>query len=308
MPWPSCKFIAIDLATHTIHLLDSASEDTFGSFPLPAGSVPVGLALGEGKACVAVRDSGEGGLYIVRLKQPQLYRLPLSIAQPLQFAADSALQCAYCVAKDATLYRLDLAALTSRAIAQPSDAICNGIAVESGKVYTAWETKAGDGVLAVFSSAGEFLCEYKIPGIPTNLLVHSGVAYLPFTDSRIYGEGLALITENNLPRYITIHSPEAANALRAYPCSVTIDDEKKIAYVVNEDSGSVTTIDLCGETVSGSFSIGRSITHLHLLADRRFALATSNMFADLSLLDLVNQKLLSICDSHEFSALLAVLP
>ena len=308
MPWPTCKFIAVDLAASAVHLLDTASEEALGSFPLPKGSLPIGLASGSGKLCLAVRDGDEGGLYIVNPQAPQMYRLPLALPPPLQFAADSALQCAYCVAEDATLHRLDLAALTSQALAQPSDAACCGVAVDGGKVFTVWEADEGEGVLAVFSAAGEFLYEYKIPGVPTNLLVRDRVAYLPFTDSKIYGEGLALIAENELPRYITIHSPETTNALRAYPCSVTIDDQKNAAYVVNEDSGSVTIVDLRAETVSGSFSVGRSITNLYLLPDRRFALATSNMFADLSLLDLVNQKLLSICDSREFSALLAVLP
>lgn len=308
MPWPPCKFIAVDLAESAVHLLDNASEEALGSFPLPKGTLPVALACSSGKICLAARAGSEGSLYIVNPQAPQMYRLPLALPPPLQFAADSALQCAYCVAEDATLYRLDLAALSSQAIAQPSDAACSGIALDNGKVFTAWEADSGEGVLAVFSGAGEFLYEYKIPGVPTNLLARDGVAYLTFTDSKVYGEGLALIAENELPRYITIHSPETTNALHAYPCSVTIDDKKNAAYVVNEDSGSVTVIDLSAETVSGSFSVGRSITNLYLLPDRRFALATSNMFADLSLLDLVNQKLLSICDSREFSALLAVLP
>lgn len=308
MPWPPCKFIAVDLAESAAYLLDNTTQDAFGRFPLPKGSVPAGISLGEGKLCLAVRSSGEGSLYIISPPSAQMYRLPLSFAPPLQFAADGALQCAYCVAEDATLYRLDLVALTSQALAQPADATCTGIAVADGKVFTAWETDDGEGVLTVFAAAGEFLYEYKIPGIPTNLLVRDGAAYLTFTDSKIYGEGLACIAENELPRYITIHSPETANALRAYPCSVTIDSVQNRAYVVNEDSGSVTIVDLRSESVSGSFSVGRSITNLYLLPDRRFALATSNMFADLSLLDLVNQKLLSICDSREFSALLAVLP
>jgi len=89
---------------------------------------------------------------------------------------------------------------------------------------------------------------------------------------------------------------------------VAVAPDGNTAYVVNEDSGSITVVDLSTTDITGHISIGRSISNLTILPDCRFAVATSNMFADLALIDLVNERLLSVTAStHEILSPIIIL-
>ena len=113
----------------------------------------------------------------------------------------------------------------------------------------------------------------------------------------LYGEGMAIfpLDEINAPTYLVIN-PADNCAISAYPCHIALNDEKSRAYITNEDSGSISMIDLLRHEIIASIQIGRSITTLSLLPDNRFAIAASNMFADLSLIDLVNRRLIAVSE------------
>lgn len=310
MEWQDCKFIAIDLGARQVIYVDNKTGEVLGRFDYPKASQPVFLAAqpGADKAVLAVSREDEGSIFILSLHSTQSYRLPVKLPSPMQFTMRPDFKAAYFVSQDAILYRLDMTALTAKALAQPSGADCVGICCANQRVYTAWEASDG-GVVAAFAETGEFLHEYKVSGIPTNLCVRRDKILVPFTESHTYGEGLAILSEKEPPVYRTFQAASASRALHVYPCNVTIDEAKGVAYVVNEDSGSITMLRVDDYTVCDQFAVGRSITNLCLLPDSRFAIATSNMFADLSMLDLVNRKLLSVTDrSQELSSLLAVLP
>lgn len=309
MEWQDCKMITIDLIAHTVLFIENKTGNMLSQFPYPAKLMPTFLAVNDTqtKACLAAKRNEEGCLFILNLHTAQSYQLPVTLPAPLQITLDPDFKNAYFVSHTSTLYHLDLVTLSLKAFAQPSGATCVGIYLSKKRIYTAWETE-GTGIIAVFSIDGEFLYEYKVSGIPTNICVNEDKIYVPFTQSNLHGEGLAILAENQPPIYLSIQPAGNANAPHIYPCNVTIDEEKNIAYVVNEDSGSITMVNLTDHTICDYFAVGRSITNLYLLPDTRFAVATSNMFADLSLLDLVNRRLLSITsNAHELSAMLAIL-
>lgn len=310
MEWQNCKLIAIDLTGHQALLIENKNGTVLSRFNYPTAATPTGLAVhaSGAKACLATKQENNGSIFILNLNSAERYRLPVDLPDPTQFAIDPEFKQAYFVSHESILYALDMMTLELKALAQPSGATCVGICLTGQHIYTAWETEA-EGIAAAFSAAGDFLYEYKISGIPTNLCVWQNKLLIPFTESKTYGEGLAILSENTVPIYLTFQAPSATRALHVYPCNVTIDSTRNIAYVTNEDSGSITMIDLTDNSICDHFTIGRSITNLHLLPDTRFAIATSNMFADLTLLDLINQKLLSITErTKELSSLLAVVP
>lgn len=309
MDWENCKLFAVDLSLHKVLLIDNQTGEIICRYDYPSAASPVflGVHAANAKACYAVREKRGGSIFVLDANSPKSYRLPVDLPAPAQFTIDSAFKDAYFVSADSVVYHLDMRTLRLKAFAQPSDAVCVGIFLSEKKIYTAWET-GGEGIIAAFSTDGDFLFEWKVAGIPTNLHVWRGQLFIPYTESKTYGEGLAVFEEGKPPAYLTFQAPAATRALHVYPCNVTIDESKNIAYVVNEDSGSITTVRLGDLSIGGYFTVGRSITNLHLLPDSRFAIATSNMFADLSMLDLVNQKLLSVTDrAQEFSNIIAVL-
>lgn len=309
MEWQTYKFLTIQLGAHTVCAIENKTGTLLGCFSYPAAMQPTALCLEQRreKACLALKEEEKGAVYILNLQQMQGYRLPIEIPAPLQFTITPDFKDAYFVTADATLHHLDIAALQCHAFARPEQASCVGLAVRDGQVYSAWEAEGG-GSLAIFAPDGTLRHEQTLCAVPTNLCLRGEEILIPFTESRAYGEGLAILTENTAPRYLTIQGLATAYTPHIYPCSVTLDEKEGVAYLVHEDGGSISIIHTDTYTVHKTFSIGRSISNLYLLPDSRFALATSNMFADLTLLDLVNQRLLSVSESsQEFSNLLAIL-
>lgn len=310
------NLLVIDVSSHALLLIDALTGQALSKMPYPPEYMPVGLAVTSdlGKAYLPAVDQSSGGaVFAVNLKACSLYQLPIKLPHPLQFALAPDNNTVYFTAPDGILYSLDTTALKLTTCGQAANQACTciGLAVSSENVYSAWESD-NSGVIAVFSQNGELTNEYPVSGIPTNIVYDkSGVIMVPFTSNGTYGEGLFIVRihENCPPTILTIQCPACANSNGAYPCQATLAPDGQTAYVVNEDSGSVTIIDLTTGTVVDHFSVGRSISTLTVLPDAHFGVASSNMFGDLALIDLVNGRLLSFTtDNHEFLSSIAVLP
>ena len=309
MEWFIYKMIVIDLLKNMLLFIDQQTAAIFAQINYPKQEIPVALEYNsqEQKACLVTKNGDKGSLFIINVTTPKIYRLPIEIPAPLQCTITPNFKFAYFTDDKSTLYRLDMTALTITPMVQPDNASCVGITFADDKIHTAWEAKE-NGSIAILKENGDFLSEHQLDGIPTNICVYQGKILVPFTESQVHGEGLAIFTEDKLPIYLSFQSPQSLKALRAYPCNITINPTTSTAYIINEDSCSLTTIDLANNTISGSFSIGRSITNLYLLPNPNFAIATSNMFADLSVIDLVNQRLISMSNNDcEFANMLIVL-
>lgn len=312
MEWGDCQLLAVDLTERQVVWIHQSTGELIAAIPFEDGFLPAGLTLNaeKTKACMPAIEKDTGTIFIFDLSCKKSYRLPLQLPAPQQCSISPDFSKIYFSAPDATLYEIQLATLTARPFAQPDDGICAALAVDAaGNLYTAWESNSG-GTLAVFSPEGLLSFEQSLDGIPTNLHLTEADILVPFTESSTYGEGLAIFPMNQIetPVYLTVHASTLDGTPRAYPCHATVRKDQQIAYLVNEDSASITVIHLQKRKIIHSFSLGRSITSLYLLPDERFAIAASNMFADLAYIDLINGKLLSIAQSdHEFSRFIAVL-
>jgi len=315
MEWAPYRMLIIDATAHALLLIDGGKGEIVAEMSYPELYIPTGLSLTQntGKAYLpAAGNNGSGSLFIANLENFSLYRLPFDIPHPLQFTITPNGNTAYVVDPGGTLYSLDTVLMTATPLGRPDNATCVGITADHSNLYTAWENPEG-GCIAIFEHGGQFIKEYQVAGIPTNITVHNGRIIVPFTAASFTGEGIAIIdknkTDDSIPVVITIQDPLHTNGLTAYPCSVTVAPDERTAYVINEDSGSITIIDLETAATTGHIAIGRSISALHILPDSRFGIASSNMFADLSLIDLVNKRLLSVTAScHEILSHIAVIP
>lgn len=308
MEWQDCKFISIALSNHKVYIVENKSGNIIGNFSYPTTMLPTALFVHNSrtKACLTLTENTTGAIYILHLDKMKSYRLPVKIPAPLQFTITPDFNAAYFVSNDATLYHLDIATLACKPLAQSEGAVCAGIIAANDKLYTIWENN-GKGIITVFSKEGIPVYENELSGIPTNISVNNNEIIVTFTESAEYGEGIVFLTETSQPQYLTIQNLTTPYMPHIYPCSITLNKQADLGYVVHEDGGLISVIDPIHHTVHKTFSVGRSITHIHLLPDERFAIATSNMFADLSLLDLINSKLIAISESpQEFSNLLAI--
>lgn len=303
MDWAPYKMLLVDTTAHALLLVDGAKGEILAEMSYPENYLPTALAVTADLAKAylpAAGNNGSGALFIANLNHFSLYQLPMELPHPVQFALGPDNTTVYLVDPGGILYAADTVAMTLTKLGQPDNASCVGIATDQQSIYTAWEHKNG-GSIAIFSLQGELLKEHILSGIPTNIVVNGNRILVPFTASSFTGEGLAIYDQNkqddSIPAVITIQCPLRTAGLKAYPCSVTVGPDEHTAYIVNEDSGSITLVDLHKADITGHITLGRSISNLKLLPDNRFAIATSNMFADLSLIDLVNERLLSVTAS-----------
>lgn len=188
-----------------------------------------------------------------------------------------------------------------------SDTACLALACQDDCLYTVRESPFGS-IFACYDQSGTPLYEHLLSGVVTTLCLKDDICYLPFVKSRLHGEGLYLFDLANTTEITTISlGTRASPTMSVYPYSVLTSPD--VIYLVCENGAAVTCIDAHTHRIEGSIFLGRSITRLYALPDSRFALATSNMFADLLLVDLVNRRLLtlSLC-SHELFHQLIVLP
>lgn len=309
------QLLAIDSSSHALLMVDGPTGEIIHEMAYPATYTPAALALtgDRTKAFMpAVGPDEAGALFVAKLDSHSLYRLPIVLPPPTQFALSPEGTSAYLADAGGSLYHLDIALLSLKRWGQCDTSTCIGLAALPDGVCTAWEESSG-GIAAVFSAKGQLLRQSCFPGIPTNILTdRNGRMLIPFTTSQTSGEGLAILDAQkgpSRPAIATIQCPSCSLGHRAYPCHAALSPDGCTAYVANEDSGSVSVIDVDRAVPLDWFTVGRSISSLHILPDSRFALASSNMFSDLCLIDLINGRLLtSTATGRDILCHIAVLP
>ncbi|SHI93891.1 hypothetical protein [Propionispora hippei] len=315
----SYQLLAMDALAHSLLLINGGTGQIVSELPYSADLSPIDLAVtADGsKAYIPADANGEGVLLAANLRQQALYRLPLAIPSPSQFSLSPDGQSAFVATAEGSLHRLDLVSLSVTPCGAPGspETYCVGIQTDGNTLYSIWEHPGG-GSFAAFDHQGQLLYEQSIPGIPTNLTQDShGHFIIPFTSESASGEGIFLMSRQ--PEASAIEATatilycncQSSSIPCAYPSHAAFSPDGHTAYIVNEESASITVIDIPTATVTGRIPVGRSISCLHLLPGGNFAIASSHMFADLSLIDLVNGRLLSITDmQREFLGYIAVLP
>lgn len=313
MDLPQYKILAADLSIHALLLIDGPSCRVLAQMPYPESFSPVTIALSGNKAFVPANDAiaDKGALFVLNLSTGSLYRLPVSIPPIAQFTLHPGGSYAYLIGTDHTLYQLDMATLSLSSWGGPGvNTNPTGMAATETTVYTIWENAEG-GSLVSFNLQGELLHEAAFSAIPTSIRTISAENLLiTFTASQEAGEGVLVVTDTTeSPVIITTLCPHDMLSHQNYPIHAAVSSDGFTAYLVNEDSASVSVIDLTAGGVTGHILVGRSISRLYILPDSRFALASSALFADLVLLDLVNAKVLATSTSqHELYPDIALLP
>lgn len=201
-------------------------------------------------------------------------------------------------------YRFDLVGARLTALNALDAPTC--IAADNDHWYTACPQKDGTR-LSVYDKSGAICFQHLLSGSVTTLHRQDDFCYLPFVQSPLHGEGLYILRPATAEITTVPVTMQTVRALSAYPYSVLVQND--IIYLTCENAATITRIDAHTHRIIDCIPLGRSITHLYPLTDPRFAIATSNMFADLVLIDLVNRRLLtlSLCP-HELFHQLAVLP
>jgi hypothetical protein len=257
-----------------------------------------------------VDSRGAGALCRLILGDFSLCRLPLALPPTAQFA----------LAPDGTAFFADIsggihvadpAAQKLTAWGRPGTAArCVGLTSDAVALYSVWEHAAG-GSLAVFDRNGRLTRESDIGGVPTGVTVdHRGRLYIPFTAGAGSGEGVLIqdaAQTGGETCVVAIRCSGCAATSRAYPIHVAVAPDGQTAYVCDEDAAAISIIDLGTMSLRPSIVLGRSISRLALLPGGYFAVATSNMFADLCLVDLVNGRLLAFTVNDREITQLAVI-
>ncbi|QDR83020.1 YncE family protein [Sporomusa termitida] len=256
--------------------------------------------------------SGKNEILTVNLINQTLYSLPMTIPYPAQFIlAETSLTSAYLAEACGTLHRFDLAAMSSQTLGAPAvKASCVGLAADAGRIYAAWEHHAG-GTIMELDTNGNIAWQNDIAGIPTNIILAGSRLIVPFTNTAFTGEGVALFNlskKRRIPLVVTIQCP-SCRSLAAYPCHAAVAPDNQTAYIVNEDGASIFVIDLSTAQIIDRLAIGRSLSRLYLIPNTDQAIGTSNLFADLSLIDLASGQLLAVTNTQrQLMSSIAILP
>jgi YVTN family beta-propeller protein len=309
------KLLVVDTENSTVLLTDGESGEIIREWPFPGEYSPVDIQLTADSAVAYIPTSnnqGRGALFSISLPAGQLTQLQLDLPAIERFAAGPQFGQAVVATRDGALFLLDITKRSLSLFGRSGEpTACVGLATDANAVYTVWQHDQ-NGVLAIFSSDGQLCDERFLPGLPTNLSQSERYLYIPFTTTSDGEEGMLLLQKKCIeaaPRVISLHHCPNEAAFRIYPCHVAVTPDESTAYVVHEDSANVSVIDIASASVSGYIPVGRSLSGLTLLPDSQFAVAGSYMFADLSLIDLVNRRLLSLTDGErELFGQVAVLP
>lgn len=294
------KLLLLDAAGHAVLVADGPSGKILAELPLPTGMSPVDLAAhpAAGIAFVALAGpGGSGALCRFTLARPALDRLPLALPHPARMALAPDGSMAFLADAAGSLYALALPSLTLKPWGRPDDCgPCAGLALQGERLWGVWESDAG-GLLAAFAADGRQEGAYRLGGLPTNLACDLwGRLLVPFTASHFSGEGLLIVeAQTGKSTLVPILCSRCAAGYTAFPVHAAVRGDT--AYVACEDSAAIAIIDLAAGKVSGTISLGHSISRLALLADGRFAVAASNATAELALIDLVNRRPLSFTAS-----------
>lgn len=313
------QLLVIDDTTHSLLLVDHPNGEIIAEMPYPAEFTPTELFLAPDltKAYLpAVGKNGTGALLVANLKQKSVYRLPMKLPQPIQFTLSPDGIHAYLSTPDGTLYALNIPTMSLSSWGNPAKATCVGLVADHDAVYSVWELN-DQGTLAVFNRSGQLINEHILPGIPTNITLDAcGHLFIPFTTINFTIEGIMCFNktmgDNNTPAVITAKRciyPYTTSPSAAYPSHVASWPDEHLAYVVNEENSSITVLDSNTAAILRHIEIGRSISCLHILPGGNFGIATSQLFNDLSMIDLRNGRLLSTTHTkRELLAYIAVIP
>ncbi|MDU4959659.1 MAG: hypothetical protein E6X17_03210 [Sporomusaceae bacterium] len=308
------QFLAVDTEGFRVLLTNGDSGEIVGEWPLPGEFSPVDMQLGADATAYipTINRQGRGALFTLSLPSGELTQLALDLPAIERFAAGPQPGQAVIATRDGALFTLDTIKRSLHLLGRSQEpSVCVGLAVEANTVYTVWQ-HSPQGVLAVISTDGQLCAEKLLPGLPTGLAQSSRYLYIPFTAADDGDEGLLLLPKDRIdaePAVIALHHCQDGASFRTYPCYVAVTPDEATAYVAHEDSANISIVDIAAARVSGYIPVGRSVSCLSLLPDCRFAIAGSNMFADLSLIDLVNRRLLSLTDcERELFGQVAVLP
>ena len=301
---PPCRLAVFDRTDNALLLLNTASGAVLFRRPLPHTYRPLALVSSEKGVLFFANGKTDGSVYTLR--KGTWARQPVTLPTMTAVCPVQNENACYLASARHTLYRLDLDSGKLSSLGS-SPHICRAL-VHGTYLASVWET-AGGTVCALHKKDGTILSEHRLDGTVPSATITGTTLLCPFTNGKQCGEGLHLIaTDAPSPSVTTISlkSPQM-RGITADPYSVLALGDT--LCLVSEATGTVTKIDRHTGDITGSYSLGRSISHLYLLPDERFAIATSNMFADLSLVDLVNEKLLSIsiC-AHELFHQIAILP
>ncbi len=257
--------------------------------------------------------SGKNEILTVNLLSRTLYSLPMAIPYPAQFIlAETTQTSAYLAEACGTLHHLDLAAMSSQTLGAPAvKASCVGLAADAERIFAAWEHHAG-GTIMELDINGNIAWQNDIAGIPTNIILAGSRLIVPFTNTAFTGEGVALFNlskKRRTPMVVTIQCPSCPSSLAAYPCHAAVAADNQTAYIVNEDGASIFVIDLSTAQIVDRLAIGRSLSRLYLIPNTDQAIGTSNLFADLSLIDLASGQLLAVTNTQrQLMSSIAILP
>lgn len=313
------KLVVIDDTTHALLLVDGNQGEIIAEMPYPSEYTPTELLLSPDHSKVympVIGTNGKGGLFVANLEQKSIYRLPVELPPPTQFTLAPKGNYAYIADPNGRLYSLAIPTMSLTTWGNPAEAACVGLAADHTAIYSVWEYD-NQGSLAVFNPAGQLLQEHHLPGIPTNIILDgSGHILIPFTSAAFTVEGIIIFTmteeKDSAPASITSHSciySKDTSLCPAYPSHVATCANEQIAYVVNEESASITVIDITNAAIIRQIEIGRSISCLHILPGDKLAVATSHILADLSMIDLINGRLLSVTDTkRELLGYIAIIP
>jgi len=313
------QLLVIDDTTHSLLLVDSPNGKIIAEIPYPSGLTPTELFLTPDftKAYLpVVGKNGSGALLVANLEKRSIYRLPMKLPPPIQFTLGADGKWAYLSDPDGTLYALDIPTMSLKNLGNPANATCVGLAADHDAVYSVWEL-SDQGTLAVFNLKGQLIGEHTLPGIPTNITLDAcGHIFIPFTTTNFTIEGVLCFTKTTsddgtpavLPAERCIY-PYSTSPAAAYPSHVATWPDEHLAYVVNEENSSITVIDSNTAAILRHIDIGRSISCLHILPGGDLGIATSHIFADLSMIDLRNGRLLATTDTkRELLAYMAIIP
>lgn len=308
--------MAVDATTHAIIIADGPSGEILTELSFSPELTPTELTITPDytKAYLpCASTSGRNSMLAVNLASLALYSLPLTIPYPAQFvlpATDTTT--AYLAEPCGNLHCLDLTTMSTKMLGAPAaKASCVGLAADGESVYTAWEHNSG-GTVMELGIDGTIAWEYDMAGIPTNIILAGNRLIVPFTNTAFTGEGVALFNvsqKRSSPAVVTIQCSSCPTGLAAYPCHAAVAADNKTAYIVNEDGASIFVIDLETAQIIDRLTIGRSLSRLYLIPNSQFALGTSNLFADLCLLDLDSGRLLAVTNTkRQLLSTIAILP
>lgn len=301
---PPCRLVVFDCTDSALLSIEGTSGCVLSRFSIPPVYRP--LALFSTDTGIFFLANGKADCVVYTLKDGSWSRLlttlpPMTAVCPCAIGNDL-----YLASTRHTLYHLtcDSGKLSSLGSAPHT---CRAL-VKGTHLASVWEITEGS-ICALHNDDGTVIFEHRLDGTIPTATMAGDTLLLPFTDGKEHGEGLHLLPTDTPSSSITTVSLKTPSmrGLSADPYSVLpIGDT---LCLISESSGTITKIDHRTGEIIDSYSLGRSISNLYLLPDERFAIATSNMFADLSLVDLVNEKLLSIsiC-KHELFHQVVILP